>query len=103
MTHTKLPWKFKPSVLSGETSSWGTPFIDKKAQVIIPEHFDDEANDDIQILELRSSEIAKFIVRAVNSHDDLVAALDMAYDFMKGHGIGNTGIENILSKAKEQQ
>jgi len=68
--HTPTPWHLS---------------IDEDTNEVIPDIFDGESEDAIHIAHCLSeagnpTENAKFIVRAVNAHDELVAALEGLLD-----------------------
>lgn len=85
MTHTPTPWHFRPEVIHPtDTGGYGTPVILKRAAVIIPEHFDAEADDNIDEIEVRLEANAKFIVLACNSHAALLNAAHLAVSTIQG-------------------
>lgn len=68
----RLPWRhgtFKPYIYEADGSGAAT----------VTEQFDPE----------RRVALAEFIVRAVNSHDDLVAALEAATDWVEHDSLPN--------------
>lgn len=92
LKHTSAPWVFRPAVYSNDVGAWGLPSVKQRAAIIIPEHFDDEANDDIDCVEVRLEANAEFIVRAVNLHEELVACLMACASFQAANILENTSI-----------
>ncbi len=62
---TQGKWILIPEVLDyNNIGSWGVPTVTSRAKVVIPEHFDAEADDNIDEIVLRTEDNAKFIASA---------------------------------------
>ena len=78
MSNTKvlegLEFTFRPEKLELNAGGYGTPSILKRAAIIISEHYDSETNDDIDVVEFRSEQVAKYVFDSLNLRTQLADA-----------------------------
>lgn len=105
---TQGDWLYHDAVYSNESGAWGLPCIGEPASITIPEHFDDEGNDDNTTIYLRKAANAQYIAampQAVEMLKRLADGIREAHDSFEAgyHDAAEIIITELQQLLQEEQ
>jgi hypothetical protein len=60
-----VTFTFRPEIIKLGDCGYGTPRIVERAAIVVSEHYDSAANDDIDVIEFRSEDVARYVFESV--------------------------------------